>query len=257
MIGDGQRLLDLAMLSGEAVTLHQHITLTRFHLGKCLLDLGTAALAFDGTLPILLELLACLIDLPLMRVKTRLRRFQLTALDICRLLGQQPLLFQRFDLHLEMLDLRPCFRNLTVVAFGPRTVLVNALFVDLDDLLCTDVAVICLRGLFGQFGNARFSLMDQCMDTRRLRLGLGHKLLMRHQLLSERMNRCIQFADADVERGQTAARKKNIEPAQFIAQRAVLLRLARLALERADLTLDLANHIGETQQVRFGLIDFA
>jgi len=99
--------------------------------------------------------------------------------------------------------------------------------------------------------------MDQRVDVRRLRLGLGDKLLMRHQLLAERVDRRVQLADADIERGETAAREENIEAAQLVAQLAILLRFARLALERADLAFDLADHVGETQQIRFGLIDLA
>ncbi|OPZ03081.1 MAG: hypothetical protein BWZ09_02467 [Alphaproteobacteria bacterium ADurb.BinA305] len=123
--------------------------------------------------------------------------------------------------------------------------------------LAVDRALAVLLELRAEGGDALLRLVDQGVNMRRLGLRLGHELLVRDELLAQRVNRGVQLADADVEGRQAPAGEEDVEAAQLVAQLFVFLRLAGLSLKRADLALHLADHVGEAQQVRVGLLDLA
>ena len=82
-------------------------------------------------------------------------------------------------------------------------------------------------------------------DRRLLDRLLGFALVLRVHF--QREVECLDLALADVD----------VEPAQLVAQLLVLLGLADLALERADLALHLAEDVRLAEEVLLGLLDLA
>jgi hypothetical protein len=254
-VGLFQRAAELAVLGGEPFAAQQALALARLHLGELVLDGGGAALALNRVLAQTLDVGAGGVDRGAVLLEAPVGRGQ-------RLFGRRAAFGQGGQppgeiglLRGERLDLAAGGGGFARVALGPGAVLGDALFVDADDLLRAHELVVGLGRGLGQLADAVLDAQDFGVDGGRALLGLGHGGLPAGELRGEGERLRVEVADADVGRGEAAARDEQVEAAQAVAQLAVLLGLAGLALERADLAFDLADHVGQAQQVGVGLFE--
>ena len=141
--------------------------------------------------------------------------------------------------------------------YAPSAVLGDALLVDADHLAGARVRAFRARGLRLERGEALLERMHVRMYLLRRALGGVH--------IGRRVgNRLLRLAlafrvhlEREVERLDLALRDVDVQPAQLVAQFLEALRLAHLALERTDLPLHLAQHVGLAQEVLVRLVDLA
>ena len=147
--------------------------------------------------------------------------------------------------------------RLAGVACRPGLVLRDALLADRDHLLRVGQLAGVLGGGLARLADAPLVLHDLGMDGGGGRLGRRHGFLAADSAPGEIGQRGVQLAEARVEGRQAAAGDENVERAQLVLQLLVAARLAGLALQGTDLALDLADDVGQAQQVGLGLLQLA
>ena len=205
--------------------------------------------------PAALDVVALLVDL---RLNLGKRGFALGKRILCggKRLGEKArLLVEGIGLHGDLLELGLCVGNLALVALRELAVLLDALRVYADDFVGAAIGVVggrlarCkrLETLFElvhlgmEFLLAALRLCDR---TRRFFDGLVYVAPVRrvlHKLLVKGLD--------------LLPRNIDVEDAQLVVKLLILLRLADLTLQGADLALHLPQDVGFAQQVLLGLLD--
>ncbi len=154
-------------------------------------------------------------------------------------------------------DLLAGLARLARVAVRPRLVLGDPLLVELDQFARVGQAAGVLRGSLARLADALLVLPDRGMQLGGGRFGLRHQVLPLDLQAGQVGKLLVELAQAAVQGGEPPPRDEQIEAAQFGFQFLVAPRASGLALQRADLALDFADHVGQPQQVGLGLLELA
>ena len=165
------------------------------------------------------------------------------------------LLVEGIDLHGDLLELRLSIGNLALVALCKLAVLLDALRIHADDLVGAAVGVVRRRLARRERLETLFELVHLGVELLlpALRLGHGTRCLFNRLVDVAPIRRVLH--KLLVKRVYLLLRDVDVEDAQLVVKFLVLLRLADLTLERADLALHLLEDVGFAQQVLLGLLD--
>ena len=251
------RRLQLLDLARQPLALHQHLARLRLQAGDLVAHLRRVPVAGHGFAPPLLQRPAKLVHLRGRLAERLLRLLERHLGGLEPVLEQGGLLREGFGLHPDLLELLARLVDLAPVAIAPGLVLGDALFVDADHLAGARVGAFRARSLRLERGEAflervhvRVDLLGRALGGVHGRRRVGDGLFRVALVLRVHLER-------EVERLDLALRDVDVQPAQLVAQLLVALRLAHLALERADLPLHLAQHVCLAQEVLLRLVDLA
>ena len=190
-------------------------------------------------------------------VKRLLGLIQLRLCAFDSRLEQGRLLLKRLKLHVGLPKQPFRIRDLPPVPVGKRPVLGDALRIDGYHLLSPTVAGLCRCGFRSQRAQTLLCGMDILMKLASHLFGIGDGP---KRLLYERIRlhalRSVQLK-GQVKRADLVPRHVDVETAHLVAKLLVLLRLADLPLQGADLSLHLAQDIRLAKQVLLRLLYLA
>ena len=251
----GRHRLELRLLRRQPLALDDRLARRRLAPRDLVADLRRAPVALHRLRARRLHLQPQAVDFALRVVEGGLRLRERILRGREPLFQELRLLRERLHLQRDFLQLEPGVRDLASVALGEHPVFRDALGVDADDLVRAPVRAVCRRLFLRELLQALFQLVDFAVQLLLRGFGGGHRLArLRNRRLDFLAVRRVLFQRL-VELVDLLLGHVDVEPAQLVAEFLVLLRLADLPLQRADLPLHLPQDVRLAQQVLLGLLD--